>query len=220
MRFGPSLRKLALVTLALIAHGAAGGSAALAQSPKEAARPAPLRIAVNVSPLQFTSEALQHAVAASIAETGIDAGQLEFEITESALHSDPGVVRGMRELKRLGVRIAIDDFGTGYSSLGSLKHLPIDTLKVDRLFIQGILDNVEDSVLLGTITGLAHTLGYQVVCEGIEQHEQALVLSGLGCDLGQGFLFSRPLPAAQIPSLLDGWVGAALVPSGRSIGRA
>lgn len=98
--------------------------------------------------------------------------------------------------------IAIDDFGTGYSSLGSLKQLPIDTLKIDRLFIKDVLDNPKDSVLLGTITGLAHALGYSIVCEGVEQLEQATVLRGLGCDYAQGYLFSKPLQASLIPNML------------------
>ena len=107
----------------------------------------------------------------------------------------------MNELKGLGVRVAIDDFGTGYSSLGSLKHLPIDCLKIDRSFIRDMVHDPEDAVLLGTIMALGHALECDIVAEGVEDIEQLHILQGLGCDTVQGFFFSKPIPAEEVPEL-------------------
>jgi EAL domain-containing protein (putative c-di-GMP-specific phosphodiesterase class I) len=104
-------------------------------------------------------------------------------------------------IRELGVKIAIDDFGTGYSSLASLKALPIDCLKIDRFFITDMLKDEKAAVLLGTIVSVAHALGHKVVGEGVEEEAQLKVLEGIGCDLVQGFYFSRPVPADAIPEL-------------------
>jgi EAL domain-containing protein (putative c-di-GMP-specific phosphodiesterase class I) len=101
------------------------------------------------------------------------------------------------------VKLAIDDFGTGYSSLASLKYLPIDSLKIDRLFIRDMLEDSDSAVLLGTIVGVAHALGHSVVAEGVEEEAQVQVLRGLGCDTIQGYYFSRPVPADQVPALVN-----------------
>jgi EAL domain-containing protein (putative c-di-GMP-specific phosphodiesterase class I) len=101
----------------------------------------------------------------------------------------------------MGVKIAIDDFGTGYSSLASLKHLPIDHLKIDRTFIVDILQDPKSSILLGTIVGVAHALGQTVIAEGVEEADQVKVLNAIGCDIIQGYYFSKPVPALQIPDL-------------------
>jgi EAL domain-containing protein (putative c-di-GMP-specific phosphodiesterase class I) len=106
-----------------------------------------------------------------------------------------------KRLQRMGVKIAIDDFGTGYSSLASLKYLPINCLKIDRMFIIDMLEDAGSSILLGTIVGMAHALGYRVVAEGVELEEQVRVLSDIGCDILQGYYFSRPVPAEEIPAL-------------------
>jgi EAL domain-containing protein (putative c-di-GMP-specific phosphodiesterase class I) len=103
----------------------------------------------------------------------------------------------------MGVKIAIDDFGTGYSSLASLKHLPIDHLKIDRVFIIDMLQDSRSSILLGTIVGVAHALGQAVIAEGVEEEDQVKVLHAIGCDYIQGYYFSKPVPALQIPDLVN-----------------
>ena len=110
-------------------------------------------------------------------------------------------IRTLRRLRALGVRLVLDDFGTGYSSLSYLKHLPLDTIKVDRSFVAAIEENADRSIV-EAVVALAHGLGIGVVAEGIETERQAERLLELGCDLGQGYLFSRPVPAAQTAALL------------------
>jgi len=162
----------------------------------------PIRVAVNISPLHFHDAEIMRSVSDALDTSGLSPQQLEIEITESSVQSDSRALLVLRELQSLGVRISIDDFGTGYSSLGSLKHLPINTLKVDRVFVADMLNNNEDAVLLGTIIGLSHALGYTVLAEGVEERDQAAVLAGLNCDLAQGYYFSRPLSADRIPALI------------------
>jgi EAL domain-containing protein (putative c-di-GMP-specific phosphodiesterase class I) len=162
-----------------------------------------LRVAVNVSPLHFHDPAILETIRDTLDEHGLPAQALELEITESSVQSDTKALVVLQQLQDIGVRISIDDFGTGYSSLGSLKHLPIDTLKIDRVFVRDMLERHEDAVMLGTIIGLSHALGYTVIAEGVEQREQTMVLAGLHCDLAQGFLFSPPVPAREIQRLLQ-----------------
>jgi EAL domain-containing protein (putative c-di-GMP-specific phosphodiesterase class I) len=107
------------------------------------------------------------------------------------------------QLRSIGLRIAIDDFGTGYSSLSSLKYLPIDCLKVDRMFVTDMLKDPDSSILLGAIVSVAHALGHEVIAEGVETQEQAVALSGIGCEIVQGYYFSRPVPAEKIPELVQ-----------------
>jgi diguanylate cyclase (GGDEF)-like protein len=164
--------------------------------------PDELRLSVNISSYQLATRDLFDGVLAMLDETGINPAMLELEITEGAMQSNDKALELLGKLKAIGVRIAIDDFGTGYSSLGALKHLPIDTLKIDPLFIRGLLDNVEDSILLGTIVGLAHALGLRVVGEGVEHLEQVTILAGLGCDAVQGYLFSQPVDSRRVVELL------------------
>jgi EAL domain-containing protein (putative c-di-GMP-specific phosphodiesterase class I) len=102
----------------------------------------------------------------------------------------------------MGVGISIDDFGTGYSSLSYLKRLPADALKIDRSFVAGLGEDAEDTAIVGMVVNLAHTLGMEVVAEGVETTEQAALLKEMGCDLAQGFLFSKPLPPEEVPFLL------------------
>ena len=161
-----------------------------------------LRVAVNVSPLHFHDPSLIDTIEDALESCGLSPEHLEIEITEGSVQSDTKAMVILRQLQGVGVRIAIDDFGNGYSSLGSLKHLPINTLKIDPVFVRGMMANNEDAVMLGTIIGLAHALGYTVIAEGVEGQQQAAVLAGLHCDLAQGFLFSRPVPAEPIPALL------------------
>ncbi|MEX1172516.1 MAG: EAL domain-containing protein [Chloroflexota bacterium] len=159
-------------------------------------------VSVNLSARQFVAAELVADVASILARTKLDPAALELEITESVVmdQSEAGI-RALRALRDLGVRLVLDDFGTGYSSLAYLKHLPLDTIKIDRTFVAG-LDQAADRSIVDAVIGLAHGLGIGVVAEGIETPEQAERLRELGCDLGQGYLFARPLPAEQIATFL------------------
>jgi EAL domain-containing protein (putative c-di-GMP-specific phosphodiesterase class I) len=124
-------------------------------------------------------------------------------MTESVLMNDTEENLALLvRLKNLGVRLAIDDFGTGYSSLAYLRRFPVDTLKIDRSFVERIGGPSDDAVLARTIVQLGHSLGMSTVAEGIEDHAQLLALRGMGCRLGQGFYFSRPVPAVEAERLL------------------
>ncbi len=162
----------------------------------------PLFVSVNLSAREFAQADLVEDVAAILAETGLEASALELEITESVLmdKSETGI-RTLRRLRALGVRLVLDDFGTGYSSLSYLKHLPLDTIKIDRSFVAAI-EEAADRSIVEAVVALAHGLGIGVVAEGIETERQADLLLELGCDLGQGYLFSRPVPAARTARLL------------------
>ncbi len=160
-----------------------------------------LMISVNVSPLQFDDPEFAEKVRQVVKETGIAPQRLELEVTESAVQSRANSQAMFEYLKKVGISLSIDDFGTGYSALGSLKHLPIDKLKVDRVFIRDIIDNPHDSLMLGTIVGLAHAMGYEVVAEGAETLEQLQVLSGFQCDQVQGFYVAHPMPAEELVKL-------------------
>jgi EAL domain-containing protein (putative c-di-GMP-specific phosphodiesterase class I) len=111
-------------------------------------------------------------------------------------------IETLRELKALGVRVAVDDFGTGYSSLSYLKRFPVDYLKIDRSFVNGLGEDLEDRGIVATVVDLAHTLGLEAVAEGVETAEQMAHLQQLHCELAQGFYFHRPLPAADVSKLL------------------
>jgi diguanylate cyclase (GGDEF)-like protein len=161
------------------------------------------RMAVNISPIHFQDPQLLDSVTRVLQETGWQAADLELEITESVVQTTGENMQMFERLRSVGVKIAIDDFGTGYSSLASLKYLPIDCLKVDRLFITDMLKDTDSSIIMGTIVSVAHALGHSVIAEGVETQEQLKVLSGIDCDMAQGFFFSRPVPAEQIPPLVN-----------------
>jgi diguanylate cyclase (GGDEF)-like protein len=159
-----------------------------------------IQVAVNISALHFQDNSLLSTVQDILAKTAIPAKYLELEVTESAMQAEE-CLSTIQQLRKLGVKIAIDDFGTGYSCLASLKQLPLDCLKIDKVFVDDVLTNPNTSLLLGTITGLANALGYTLVAEGVENKEQALIMHGLGCQIIQGFLFSRPVPSDKIIEL-------------------
>ena len=162
----------------------------------------PVRMAVNVSGRQFWQGDLAAMVARVLAQTGFPPGQLELELTESVVMDDIGLAIGtMHTLAAMGVRLSIDDFGTGYSSLASLQQFPIHTLKIDRAFVKDILSNPNDLAIAQAIIGLAHALRLEVVAEGIEHPDQLVCLEDLGCEYGQGHLFSRPVAPAQAAAL-------------------
>lgn len=161
-------------------------------------------VAVNLSTQQFRRPDLVEVVAFMLRETGLDPRLLKLEITESAVAADAETaVTTLRRLKALGVGLAIDDFGTGYSSLNYLRHFPVDALKIDRSFVAGLGQDDGDEAIVAAIIGLAHTLGLQVVAEGIETTAQVSLLRVMGCEQGQGYHFGRPQPAAATEALLE-----------------
>jgi diguanylate cyclase (GGDEF)-like protein/PAS domain S-box-containing protein len=156
-------------------------------------------VAVNVSSRLFARRELYQRVAQVLDATGLDPAYLELEVTESAVMEDPEVaLEQMHRLRELGVRLAIDDFGTGYSSLLRLKRLPVQKLKIDQGFVAGLPCDEDDAAIVRVIIALAQSMGMQVHAEGIEQVEQAGFLLDHDCDLGQGYWFGRPVPAAQL----------------------
>ncbi len=156
-------------------------------------------VEVNLSARQIDDPRIVSTVEGILARTGLPPEQLTLEITESALMTDAASALGvLRALKEIGVLLAIDDFGTGYSSLSYLQHFPLDMLKVDRSFVQELGVTSEGAEIVGAVVKLAHALGLQVVAEGVETSEQLDVLRSLECDLAQGYLFSKPLPASEI----------------------
>jgi EAL domain-containing protein (putative c-di-GMP-specific phosphodiesterase class I) len=164
-------------------------------------------VAVNVSSRLFARRELYQQVAQVLHDTGLDPVYLELEVTESAVMEDPEVaLEQMHRLRELGVRLAIDDFGTGYSSLLRLKRLPVQKLKIDQGFVSGLPGDEDDAAIARVIVALAQSMGMQVHAEGIEQVEQAAFLLEHDCDLGQGYWFGRPVPAASLD-----WVRAPVI---------
>jgi diguanylate cyclase (GGDEF)-like protein/PAS domain S-box-containing protein len=160
-------------------------------------------IAVNLSAHQFRTGKLEEKIGAMLRETGVAPELLELEITESTLMQDePRVVAALEALRAQGMRISIDDFGTGYSSLAYLRRLPVDTLKVDRSFVQGIAANEGDAALTAAIVSMARALGLRTVAEGVETEAQRDLLRGFGCDEMQGWLVSKAVPAEEIEARL------------------
>jgi diguanylate cyclase (GGDEF)-like protein/PAS domain S-box-containing protein len=171
-----------------------------------------LKMAVNVSVRQFDQCDLAAMVAEVLAETGMPADQLCLEMTESVLLTDTDEnLTQLLRLKALGVTLAMDDFGTGYSSLAYLRRFPMDTLKIDRSFVERLGGDTEDLALVRTIVRLGQSLGMATVAEGIEEEVQLTALREMGCDYAQGYLLSRPVPAAEAGRLLrDGLPAIAL----------
>ncbi|BCL62856.1 two-component system response regulator [Desulfomarina profundi] len=159
------------------------------------------KMAVNISPIHFHEPELYNTVQQILQKTNVPPELLELEITESVVQNLDGNITMFEQLREMGIKIAIDDFGTGYSSLASLKNLPIDCLKIDRLFIIDMMEDADSSILLGTIIGAAQALGNSVIAEGVENREQLLVLRGIGCEIVQGFYFSKPLFPEEIPNM-------------------
>lgn len=162
-----------------------------------------ITICVNLSPRQFMDTNLVSAVKNALDTSGIDPNQLNLEITEStAMYSIDKTIDILHTLKNLGVHISIDDFGTGYSSLSYLQQMPIDNLKIDRSFIKNIHHSAKDKALVQAIVTMAHTLGMKTVAEGVELEEQFAFLKEIGCEVAQGYLFSKPVPSDQFERLL------------------
>ncbi|ASU41536.1 GGDEF domain-containing protein [Herbaspirillum sp. meg3] len=157
------------------------------------------RIAVNLSPRQFSSDDLLSTIDNALGQSGLPSAMLELEITEGAIMQNPQeAVVLLKRMRQLGVTISVDDFGTGYSSLASLKQYPLDTLKIDRSFVKGIPADADDVAITEAIIAVAHKLHLQVVAEGVESQEQHDFLRAAGCDIVQGYLHSKPLSAGEI----------------------
>ena len=168
-----------------------------------AAWPSDVTLACNLSPLQLRDPGLPAMVAGVLAETGFAAARLELEVTESALVGDLALARRLlEEIRALGVKLALDDFGTGYSSLRHLQLLPFDKLKIDQSFVGAMASDRESAKIVSAVVGLGHSLGLLTVAEGVETEEVAALLRELGCDVGQGWLFGRPVPAHRITALV------------------
>ncbi len=165
---------------------------------------APFTVSINISAVQFRSRQLIETVARVLDETGLDPGYLELELTESMFISNTeGAINTMYRLKDLGVALSIDDFGSGYSSLSYLKRFPVDYLKIDRSFIKDIEISNKDAAITNAIAVLAHSLNMKLVAEGVESQGQLEYLKSRGCQELQGFLFSRPVSAREISTLLE-----------------
>ncbi|KQT46751.1 hypothetical protein ASG52_13690 [Methylobacterium sp. Leaf456] len=173
------------------------GAWALAEACREAMRwPEPLRVAVNVSAVQFRGS-LEASVLSALAGSGLAAGRLKLEVTESLfLHNPEQALACLHRLRGLGIRIALDDFGTGYSSLSYLRRFPFDKIKIDRGFVQDIGDP-DAAAIVRAVVGLGERLGMGIVAEGVETAEQLEIVQREGCTEVQGYLFSRPLPALE-----------------------
>jgi len=164
----------------------------------------PIFMNVNLSGKQLATPDYFDEIKEAIEISGIDPSQLKLEITESLLMNNLDIATELLDKCRdLGVRIALDDFGTGYSSLGYLRRLPVNTIKVDRSFVKPILEDVGSGKILRAISALAHSLGMDLVAEGIETQDQAYAIAALGFEYGQGFLFSKAVPEPQAAELLQ-----------------
>src|SRR5690606_28431606 len=182
--------------------------------------PEEVRVAVNVSPLQFANPQLPSIVTSAIAEAGISASRLELEITESVfLNDSDGTDAMFAALKRIGVRLALDDFGTGYSSLGYLKKAPFDKIKIDQSFVRGATQpGSRNGAIIASITSLAQALGMDTTAEGVETMDELELVRMHGCSHVQGFIYEKPLTAEAASARLTS--GLAAVANGPRSSRA
>jgi EAL domain-containing protein (putative c-di-GMP-specific phosphodiesterase class I) len=162
-----------------------------------------LRVSVNVSQVQFRHPAFLAKLQAALMDTGIHPGDLELELTESIAMEDAGfILDTLTAIKALGISIAIDDFGTGYSSLGQLRQLPVDRLKIDRVFVRELDHEVQGGHIANMVVELGRNLGLTVIAEGVEDEAQAQALRAMGCHEAQGFLYARPLTVPDLRNWL------------------
>jgi diguanylate cyclase (GGDEF)-like protein/PAS domain S-box-containing protein len=175
-----------------------------AQSWQSAGVP-PLRVSVNLSPIQFKKLNLPLLVIKILGETGLDPRLLDLELTENiVMENSDAVAHDLQQLRKLGVRISIDDFGTGYSSLTYVKRFPVDRLKIDQCFIRNLVNDPNDAVIIRTIVSLGHSLELDVVAEGVETREQMQLLRFEGCFEMQGYYFAKPMPASEFLAFVRG----------------
>jgi|TARA_R110002124_G_scaffold197091_1_gene364205 diguanylate cyclase (GGDEF)-like protein len=180
---------------------------------KEACRqaaswPDHIRVAVNLSPVQFRTKGLQSILIQALTQSGLPPQRLELEITESFLIENVAeTLKSLHSLHDMGVRVALDDFGTGYSSLSYLRSFPFDKIKIDRSFVVDIMDDKGSAAIIQAITGLAAALGMETLAEGVEQDEQVEMLLKNGCNNIQGYLLSRPVPITEVEALIESLSG-------------
>ena len=166
--------------------------------------PAPLSVAVNVSPAQFKSERLVEMVMSALSSSGLPATRLEVEITEGVLlHESERTLQTLHRLRELGVRVSMDDFGTGYSSLSYLRSFPFDKIKIDRSFVSDLSGKRDGEAIIRAIAGLGKSLGMTTVAEGVETADQMERIRAEGCTDVQGYLISKPVPAAEVLRFLS-----------------
>ncbi len=170
-----------------------------------------VRVSVNISPKYFLDKKLPACIAEKIEEASISPSEIELEVNESVVQTSNENIAIFRELKKIGVQLSIDDFGIGYSSLASLNHVEVDRIKIDKYFVSGMLADSRTSSLVESMVEVGHKLGHEVVAEGIETSDQLEKLRSFGCNFGQGYLFSEPVPAATV--LPNCW-GRFLIPRG------
>jgi EAL domain-containing protein (putative c-di-GMP-specific phosphodiesterase class I) len=165
--------------------------------------PSNIRLAVNLSPIQFGNDSLVADVSGALAHSGVDPGRLELEITETAmLANTETVLAALQQIHNLGVGIALDDFGTGYSSLSYLRCFPFNKVKIDRSFVMDLGRQSGADTITAAIIGLCVRLGLRITAEGVETEDQLERLANLHCTEAQGYLFSRPRPACDVPDML------------------
>jgi EAL domain-containing protein (putative c-di-GMP-specific phosphodiesterase class I) len=181
------------------------GDWVLKQACRDAVKwPEKLTVAVNLSAAQFRSPTLALSVMSALGQSGLKASRLELEITESVLLQENRAVLGaLHQFRKLGVRICMDDFGTGYSSLSYLRSFPFDKIKIDRSFIRELGKESDCSVIIRAVMRLGSSLGMITTAEGVETEQQLDILRSDGCMQAQGYLFSRPKPASEIPAMLQ-----------------
>jgi len=161
-------------------------------------------VAVNLSPVQFKNPNLVSSVKSALTASGLAPGRLELEITESVLlQNSEATLATLHELRAHGVRISLDDFGTGYSSLSYLRSFPFDKIKIDRSFVQELASRDDSMAIVRAVTGLGRSLGIVTTAEGVETAEQLDLLRKEGCTQVQGYLFSKPRPAADVEEMLE-----------------
>ena len=166
--------------------------------------PGNIRVAVNLSPVQFKNKRLFETVQAILAETGLSPTRLELEITESLLLADnEPTLATLHKLRALGIRISMDDFGTGYSSLSYLRSFPFDKIKIDRSFMRDLEAKGDNLAIIKAVIGLGHSLGMSTTAEGIETEEQLQAVRDQGCNEVQGFLFSPPVSTQAVADMLS-----------------
>ncbi|WP_334188515.1 putative bifunctional diguanylate cyclase/phosphodiesterase, partial [Noviherbaspirillum sp.] len=172
----------------------------------------PLRISVNISTRDLLDQDLPAKFGSILERHAVPSSRFCLEITESSIMDDP--VRALQTLEKLhamGVDLSIDDFGTGYSSLAYLKRLPVDELKIDKSFVMKMEQDADDTKIVRSTIDLGHNMGLKVVAEGLENEAVWELLARLGCDIGQGYFISRPMPADQLPAWLANWTPPAFL---------
>ncbi len=158
-----------------------------------------VKVAVNLSPVQFEHQDIPMMVKRALAATGLPASRLELEITESVLMADTkAAIKMLSSLKDLGVHVAMDDFGTGYSSLSYISEFEFDKIKIDRSFVSSIQTDERARAIITSVIGLGRALDIMITAEGIETSDQLLLIQAAGCHFGQGYLFGRPMPLSEV----------------------